>query len=44
MEGGGGVISAREGGGMGCPETDDDTCKAEVIIEFVTLFAKFFTQ
>ena len=35
--GGGGVISSGVvGGGLGvCPETDDDTCEAEVIIEIV---------
>ena len=35
------MISA---GGGGCPRNDDDTCEAEVNIEIVTLFAKFFTQ
>ena len=33
----------RRGGGV-CLGTDDDTCEAEVIIEIVTLFAKFFRQ
>ena len=30
--------------GRGCLGSDDDTCEAEVIIEIVTLFAKFFRQ